>query len=194
MSYSPTFGYDICARRIGSQSHVADRFDLSRWRVAGNGADMIRPDVMQAFVDAFADAGFKASRSCPATAWPKRRWRSASCRRAKASKSNWSRKPSCRACPAGEDRPQRFRAIVNCGKPCRDMRVEIREEDGTPLPERAIGKVWCSGPSLMTGYFRDPEATAACMAPDADGSVGSTPATWGISATAISTSSAAPRT
>ena len=61
LSYSPTFGYDICARRISSQSHVADRFDLSRWRVAGNGADMIRPDVMQSFVNAFADAGFADS-------------------------------------------------------------------------------------------------------------------------------------
>ena len=38
VSYSPTFGYDICARRISSQSNVAERFDLSRWRLAGNGA------------------------------------------------------------------------------------------------------------------------------------------------------------
>src|SRR3569832_2008393 len=60
LSYSPTFGYDICARRISSQSAVAERFDLGRWRLAGNGADMIRPDVMQSFVNAFADAGFKA--------------------------------------------------------------------------------------------------------------------------------------
>jgi fatty-acyl-CoA synthase len=60
LSYSPTFGYDICSRRIGSQTKVSERLDLSRWRVAGNGADMIRPDVMQAFVDAFADAGFDA--------------------------------------------------------------------------------------------------------------------------------------
>ena len=77
MSYSPTFGYDICARRISSQTDVADRFDLSRWRVAGNGADMIRPDVMQIFVDTFA-AG-RASRrraSCRATASPRRRSRS----------------------------------------------------------------------------------------------------------------------
>ena len=65
LSYSPTFGYDICARRISSQSSVADRFDLSRWRTAGNGADMIRPDVMQSFVNAFASAGFKASAFTP---------------------------------------------------------------------------------------------------------------------------------
>src|SRR3546814_4543761 len=65
LSYSPTFGYDICARRISSQTNVAERFDLSRWRVAGNGADMIRPDVMQSFVDAFAEAGFQASAFLP---------------------------------------------------------------------------------------------------------------------------------
>ncbi len=66
LSYSPTFGYDICARRIGTQTPVAERFDLSRWRVAGNGADMIRPDVMQAFVDAFAPAGLRRfAPSCP---------------------------------------------------------------------------------------------------------------------------------
>ncbi|WP_222591395.1 hypothetical protein, partial [Neisseria sicca] len=45
ISYSPTSGYDICARRMSSQTKAADRFDLSRWRLAGNGADMIRPDV-----------------------------------------------------------------------------------------------------------------------------------------------------
>ena len=59
---------------MSSQTRAADRFDLSRWRIAGNGADMIRPDVMQAFVDSFADAGFKAGASAPATASPKRRW------------------------------------------------------------------------------------------------------------------------
>ncbi len=65
LSYSPTFGYDICSRRMSSQTRAADRFDLSRWRIAGNGADMIRPDVMQTFVDCFAEAGFTASAFCP---------------------------------------------------------------------------------------------------------------------------------
>ncbi|MEJ2458928.1 MAG: AMP-binding protein, partial [Novosphingobium sp.] len=73
ISYSPTFGYDICARRISTQTAVSERFDLSRWRLAGNGADMIRPDVMQSFVNAFADAGFNASAFLPcyglAEAW-----------------------------------------------------------------------------------------------------------------------------
>jgi fatty-acyl-CoA synthase len=163
LSYSPTFGYDICSRRIGTQSHVADRFDLSRWRVAGNGADMIRPDVMQHFVDAFADAGFKASAFLPSYGLAEATLAVSIMPPGEGIRVELVEETQLSGVAHGQDRPQRFRAIVNCGKPARDMRIEIREEDGTPLPERAIGKVWCTGPSLMVGYFRDPEATAACM-------------------------------
>ncbi|MEA3035870.1 MAG: fatty-acyl-CoA synthase [Sphingomonadales bacterium] len=167
LSYSPTFGYDICARRIGSLSKVSERFDLSRWRVAGNGADMIRPDVMQAFVDAFHEAGFNARNFLPSYGLAEATL-------------------AVSIMPPGEgivvelveettlagdgkvhrDRPQRYRAIVNCGRPARGMEVAIREDDGTPLPDRQIGRVWCRGTSIMVGYFRDEEATKACM--DAD--------------------------
>jgi len=167
LSYSPTFGYDICARRMSSQTKASERFDLSRWRVAGNGADMIRPDVMQAFVDAFADAGFKASAFLPSYGLAEATLAVSIMppgegivvelvEETQRSGGNHDAAGSSR-------RPQRFRAIVNCGKAAKDMKIEIREEDGTPLPERAIGKVWCSGPSLMVGYFRDPESTAACL-------------------------------
>ncbi|MEN3747397.1 fatty acyl-AMP ligase [Sphingomonas sp. HF-S3] len=164
LSYSPTFGYDICSRRMSSQTKASDRFDLSRWRVAGNGADMIRPDVMQKFVDAFADAGFKASAFLPsyglaeATLAVSIMPPGEGIRVELVEETQLSGGDVARA-----DRPQRFRAIVNCGKPARDMEIQIREEDGTPLPEKAIGKVWCRGPSVMVGYFRDPESTAACL-------------------------------
>ncbi|HYG47312.1 MAG TPA: fatty acyl-AMP ligase [Allosphingosinicella sp.] len=163
-SYAPTFGYDICARRVSSQTNVAERFDLSRWRIAGNGADMIRPDVMQAFVDAFAPAGFSAKSFLPSYGLAEATL-------------------AVTIMPPGEgivvelveettlsgdgkmhrDRPQRYRSIVNCGKPVRDMEVAIRDEDGQTLGNREIGKVYCRGPSVMVGYFRDEEATAACL-------------------------------
>ncbi len=167
LSYSPTFGYDICARRMSSQTKASDRFDLSRWRVAGNGADMIRPDVMQSFVDAFADAGFKASAFLPsyglaeATLAVSIMPPGEGIRVELVEETELSGTHDNGANDNG--RPQRFRAIVNCGKPVRDMVVEIRQENGTPLPDRAIGKVWCKGPSVMVGYFRDPAATEACM-------------------------------
>jgi fatty-acyl-CoA synthase len=164
LSYSPTFGYDICARRMSSQTKASDRFDLSRWRVAGNGADMIRPDVMQSFVDAFADAGFKASAFLPSYGLAEATLAVSIMPPGEGIIVELVEETELSGMEAHGDRPQRYRAIVNCGKPVKDMTVEIRESDGTVLPERAIGKVWCKGPSVMVGYFRDPEATDACMA------------------------------
>jgi fatty-acyl-CoA synthase len=163
LSYSPTFGYDICSRRISSQSHPADRFDLSRWRVAGNGADMIRPDVMQAFVDAFGDAGFKASAFLPSYGLAEATLAVSIMPPGEGIVVELVEETELSGGTADLGRPLRFRAIVNCGKPVKDMHVEIRAEDGALRPERAIGKVWASGPSIMNGYFRDDVSTAACL-------------------------------
>jgi fatty-acyl-CoA synthase len=163
LSYSPTFGYDICARRIGSQSDVAGRFDLSRWRLAGNGADMIRPDVMQAFVDAFAPAGFDAHAFTPSYGLAEATLAVSLMPPGEGIVVELVEETQLSGGDIAAHRPQRYRAIVNCGKPVRGMKIEIREEDGTPLPEKAIGKVWCAGGSVMVGYFRDQEATDACM-------------------------------
>ncbi len=164
LSYSPTFGYDICARRMSSQTRASDRFDLSRWRVAGNGADMIRPDVMQDFVDAFADAGFKASAFLPSYGLAEATLAVSIMPPGEGIRVELVEETELSGGDHDGHRPQRFRAIVNCGKPVRDMKVEVREEDGALLPERAIGKIWCAGPSVMVGYFRDDAATDACMA------------------------------
>ena len=167
VSYSPTFGYDICSRRMSSQTRAADRFDLSRWRIAGNGADMIRPEVMQAFVDCFDEAGFKATAFCPSYGLAEATL-------------------AVSLMPPGEgirlelveenelsggirentDRPRRYRAVVNCGRPVQGMEIEIRGDDGQTLPDRGIGKVFVRGTSVMHSYFRDEESTRACLSAD----------------------------
>jgi len=163
LSYSPTFGYDICARRISSQSHVAERFDLSRWRLAGNGADMIRPDVMQSFVNAFAEAGFHASAFTPSYGLAEATLAVTVMPPGEGIRVELVEEERLSGRPRDLSRPARYRAIVNCGKPVLDMEVEIRGESGAALPDHHIGKVWCSGPSVMHSYFRDPESTEACL-------------------------------
>lgn len=163
ISYSPTFGYDICARRISSQTHVSERFKLSHWRLAGNGADMIRPDVMQAFVDAFGDAGFKASAFLPSYGLAEATLAVSIMPPGEGIEVELVEESELTGVPGSPDRPTRYRAIVNCGKAVKDMTIEVRDADGSILPDRTIGKVWCTGPSLMVGYFRDPESTEACM-------------------------------
>ncbi|MDE2303808.1 MAG: fatty acyl-AMP ligase [Sphingomonadales bacterium] len=163
ISYSPSFGYDICARRISSQSHVPERFDLSRWRIAGNGADMIRPDVMQGFVNAFSAAGFKARAFMPSYGLAEATLAVTLMPPGEGIRVELVEEERLSGAPRDLSRPARYRAIVNCGKPVRDMAVEIRGASGSTLSDHHIGKVWCRGPSVMHSYFRDPETTAACL-------------------------------
>lgn len=164
ISYSPTFGYDICSRRVGG-GHLAGKFDLARWRIAGNGADMIRPDVMQAFVDSFAPSGFNPKAFLPSYGLAEATL-------------------AVSLMPPGEgivvdlveehllsgdievadpSKPIRYRSIVNCGRVVLGHELEVREEDGTVLPDRGIGRIFVRGPSIMAGYFRDDEATSAAL-------------------------------
>lgn len=163
LSYSPTFGYDICARRISSQSHVADRFDLSRWRLAGNGADMIRPDVMQNFVNAFSEAGFKASAFTPSYGLAEATLAVTVMPPGEGIRVELVEEERLSGTPRDLSRPARYRAIVNCGKPVAGMDVEIRDEHGDPRGDHQIGTVWCRGESVMHSYFRNQEATEACL-------------------------------
>ncbi len=163
LSYSPTFGYDICARRISSQSHVSERFDLSRWRTAGNGADMIRPDVMQNFVNAFAEAGFKASAFTPSYGLAEATLAVTVMPPGEGIRVELVEEERLSGTPRDLSRPARYRAIVNCGKPLPGMEVEIRGEQGQLKGDHQIGKVWCRGERVRHSYFRNEEATNDCL-------------------------------
>jgi fatty-acyl-CoA synthase len=166
VSYSPTFGYDICSRRMSSQTRAEDRFDLSRWRIAGNGADMIRPEVMQAFVDSFDAAGFKAGAFCPSYGLAEATLAVSLMPPGEGIRLELVEETELSGGTQDKDRPRRYRAVVNCGRPVTGMEIEIRGADGEPLPDRGIGKVFVRGASVMHGYFRDEESTRACLSAD----------------------------
>ena len=56
ISYSPPFGYTLCARRLRPADIEA--LDLSCWRIAGVGAEMIHPESLRQVADILAPAGF----------------------------------------------------------------------------------------------------------------------------------------
>jgi fatty-acyl-CoA synthase len=175
VSYSPTFGYDIATRR--APSDVTEKFDLSRWRVAGNGGDMIRPDVMQAFVDAFAPAGFDASAFTPSYGLAEATLAvtfmplgegivtdlvdEAVLSGAVDTPANLEVSAKGKLGPA-----RRYRAIVNCGKVIPDHQIAVRDQDDKTLPDGRIGRVLVKGPSVMAYYFEDEAATRACLSAD----------------------------
>ena len=166
VSYSPTFGYDICSRRMSSQTRAEDRFDLSRWRIAGNGADMIRADVMQAFVDCFDAAGFKATAFCPSYGLAEATLAVSLMPPGEGIRLELVEETDLCGGATDKRRPRRYRAVVNCGKPVEGMEIEIRGPQGEILPNRGIGKVYVRGASVMHSYFRDEESTRACLSDD----------------------------
>jgi len=124
---------------------------------------MIRPDVMQNFVNAFADAGFKANAFLPSYGLAEATLAVTLMPPGEGIRVELVEEERLSGRPRDLSRPARYRAIVNCGKPVLDMEVEIRGEDGSPKGDHQIGKVWCKGPSVMHSYYRDEEATDACM-------------------------------
>lgn len=52
------------------------------------------------------------------------------------------------------------------GKPLPTMEIEIRGDDGTPLPEGEEGEVYVRGPLVMLEYWNRPEATAETVLED----------------------------
>jgi long-chain acyl-CoA synthetase len=51
------------------------------------------------------------------------------------------------------------------GRPLPTIQIEIRGEDGEPLPPEQIGEIHIRSPLVMAGYFRDGEATERAIRP-----------------------------
>ena len=56
-----------------------------------------------------------------------------------------------------------LRRLASCGKPMPSVRVEILDDDGNPVPEDTPGEICLRGPSIMLGYYKQPELTAAAF-------------------------------
>ncbi len=163
ISFGPTFGYELCTRR--AQNGVPDGLDLSRWRVAGIGGEMIRGNVLEEFAQRFASAGFDANAFLPsyglaeATLAVTFAMRGEGVRLDVVGRGRMLEVERRAVRVEGPRRPGTTRSFVVCGRPMPGYAVEIRDAQGRPLRERMIGRVCISGPSLMSGYYRNDLAT-----------------------------------
>lgn len=155
---APNFGYGLAARDLRSRPRD---LDLSPWRIAGNGAEPIDAAALDRFTEVAAEHGFRPESMCPmfglaegtlavTLSTPEEPLRVERVSRE-------ALETEGRAQPA-PDEPD-ARPLVSCGRPIPGHDISIRGPDGRPLPERHIGEIWFRGPSVMQGYWRDPEAT-----------------------------------
>jgi len=160
VAFSQPFGLKLCSMRV-RESDLKE-LDLSCWRAAGIGAEMIRPETLRAFAERFATAGFSESAFLPcyglaestlAVTFSKI---GEGCKSIQIdSKTLIDKKMAVRLQADGRKQSE----FVNCGRPLPGHTVKIMSDDGQQLPELMVGSVLVQGDSVMLGYFNNPEET-----------------------------------
>ena len=164
LSVAPNFAYDLCVRIV--RDDEIEGLDLSSLRVAFNGSEPVSFETVERFTRRFRAYGLRPEAICPAyglaessvalTVAPiSRPLRNDRVRREPFQRSG-------RAIPAEPHEPSPL-MFVSCGKPLAGHEVRIIDEKGKPVEERLQGTIEFRGPSVMTGYFRNPEATQAVV-------------------------------
>ncbi|GHA81530.1 acyl-CoA synthetase [Algimonas arctica] len=167
LSYSPTFGYELCVRRWREDREL----DLSSWRGAGIGGDMVRPEPLTDFAELFAPMGFKESAFTPSYGMAETTLAATFAPLGQGLLKHTidmrRYETSSDAVTATDLTPKADRrTFVACGVKLPDHDVEVRDEDNAVLGEDHIGRICLKGPSLSPGYFRNSQATEAAFSRD----------------------------
>ncbi|WP_027341358.1 non-ribosomal peptide synthetase [Hamadaea tsunoensis] len=162
ISGAPNFAYDLCVRTIDEEEKQG--LDLSRWRVAFNGAAPVHPQTLRAFSAAFAGAGFRASAHVPcyglaeATLLVARGSGTATTFSAAALEQG-----RAMADPAGD------RDLIAYDPPPHAQVRVVDPATAAPAGDGEVGEIVVAGPSNGTGYWGDPERTAGTFGLVLDG-------------------------
>ena len=158
ISPAPNFAYGLCLDRV--KDSEMEGVDLSRWRVALNGAEPVAPQVLRDFIARFSKWGFQPQALSPVYGLSEA---SLALTFSALDKPFESTRFNAQALSAGRAEPDpQGTEIVSVGTPLRGFQVEIRGESG-PLLDGHVGSVWAKGPSLMSGYLGRPELTAKAL-------------------------------
>lgn len=156
VSVAPPFGYDLCLRR--SNDKELAELDLSCWRVAGMGAEPIPAELLNQFSEHFSKINFDRKAFMPCYGLAENTLAVSFFDASVSSPVDQVDRDILEYKGKAVTPDRNARAVssfVNCGKALPGHQIEIRNEAGDPLPERQVGRIFISGPSLMSGYFRD---------------------------------------
>jgi acyl-CoA synthetase (AMP-forming)/AMP-acid ligase II len=166
ISPAPNFAYALCARRAEKEPARIAALDLSSWRVALNGAESVNHRVLREFQATFGPKGFRSNAMLPvyglaesslAVSFPPidedPHWQVVDRHLIAAG----------HAVDTDEDNPNAM-VVVSVGHALPGHELIVVDEHGEELPEREVGHVVVRGPSIMEGYWEDPENTEAVLA------------------------------
>lgn len=171
ISFGPNFAYALCVKRI--RERELEKIDLSSWRVAGCGAEPIRPETLESFASSFAKVGFDKNALLPSYGMAESSLAISFTELGEGMKTLsvdgetlWATNVA-KEVPEGDARAVR---LVSCGKRFEGHDIQVFASDdaesATPLPEDHVGELRIKGPSVMKGYWEDVERSREAFAGD----------------------------
>ncbi|MDT8398553.1 MAG: fatty acyl-AMP ligase [Pseudomonadales bacterium] len=167
IAFGQPFGYKLCSLR--ARNADVESLDLSCWRAAGVGAELIRSETLKTFAEKFAPAGFNEKAFLPcyglaeatlAISFAHIRDNFQSMR--VDAQTLMDKGVALRIQADG----RKYNEFVNCGRPLPGHTVKIVDDNEQILPDLRVGSVLAGGPSIMNGYFNNPEETRQALRPD----------------------------
>ncbi len=169
IAFGPNFAYALCVKRIRERELAG--LDLSSWRVAGCGAEPIRPETLDRFAAAFASVGFAKEALLPSYGMAESSLAVTFSELGEGVKTlavdgEVLYAESEAKIVTGDD--ERAVRLVSCGREFPDHTVRIFDADDAsserPLPDGKVGEIRIAGPSVMKGYWEDAERTRDAFA------------------------------
>jgi len=150
---SPNFGYETLVDAV-TPAEVLD-LDLSRWRVAFNGAEPVLPGSVERFVAHFAPAGFVPEAMLPVYGMAEATLPVTFPPRGRPTVTTWVDRDRLAAgevieVPRGVPRARGFVAL---GSPVRAMELRVVGEAGGVLPADRVGEIEIRGAAVTSGYL-----------------------------------------
>jgi fatty-acyl-CoA synthase len=164
ISFGSALGYQLCRQRLRPKD--VNDLDLSAWRLAAVGSETINPATMDDFAAALAPAGFNEKALVVG-------YGMAECSLAvsfsKPEKGLTvdhidpeilaAKRQAIPVDPANDKGEYATKSVLSCGQPMPEYQIQVRDGQGHVLPERQIGTLYVRGPSVMSGYFDNENAT-----------------------------------
>jgi fatty-acyl-CoA synthase len=162
ITFAPNFAYGLCTTRV-KEAEIAG-IDLSSLMVAGCGAEPIQYATLRAFADRYAPYGFRSTAFLPCYGMAEHSLAitfidlSADIKADRVDAASLAQR---KAEPARGSEPAV--EVVCCGRPFAGHKLRIVDDAGQPLSDRQVGQIQLQGPSIMQGYWNDPERTGEVM-------------------------------